>query len=183
MDLLKMVLNAAGNQGSGIDQIAKSVGLDKSATDSVLGALVPALGRGLQRNTQNSEGLESLIGALKSGNHQRYLDEPAALGDSGALQDGNAILGHLLGSKDASRNVAAHAASQTGVDAGIIKKMLPLVASLAMGTLSKQTSGGTQLDSLGGAGGSGLGSLAGLLDSNNDGQVLDDIISLGRKLF
>lgn len=185
MDLLKMVLNAAGSQGGALDEIATQAGVNRSDATSVLGQLVPALGRALQKNTQGAGGLESLIGALKSGNHQRYLDEPAALADSGAIQDGNGILGHLLGSKDASRNVAAHAASQTGVDAGLIKKMLPMVAALAMGALSKQTSSGEQLQGLTGAASAAgaLGPLAGLLDSNNDGQVLDDIISLGRKLF
>ena len=61
MDLLKMVLNAAGNQGGGLEQIANSVGIDQSQASSVLGQLVPALTRGLQRNTQSTEGLENLI--------------------------------------------------------------------------------------------------------------------------
>ena len=56
--------------------------------------------------------------------------------------DGNKILGHILGSKDVSRNVAAAAANDTGIDADLIKKALPLVAALAMGAMSKKTSGG-----------------------------------------
>ena len=44
---------------------------------------------------------------------------------------------HVLGSKDVSRQVATHAASETGLDSTVLKQMLPLVASLAMAALSK----------------------------------------------
>jgi hypothetical protein len=47
--------------------------------------------------------------------------------------DGNGILGHILGSKDVSRQVAAQASARTGIGADVLKKMLPLVATLAMG--------------------------------------------------
>ncbi|MBT8443586.1 MAG: hypothetical protein KJO13_02500, partial [Gammaproteobacteria bacterium] len=63
--------------------------------------------------------------------------------------------------------------SETGVSADIIKKMLPLVAGVLMGGLSKQTGGGAQLEQeagggllgslLGAAGGADLGDLAGMV--------------------
>ena len=104
----------------------------------------------------------------------RWCPAPRRILDLGC---GNGILGHILGSKDASRNVAAHAAQASGVDASIIKKMLPVVAAMAMGALSKQTDSGRRLKDDGG------GLLGSLLDSNQDGQVLDDVINLARKLF
>jgi len=107
--------------------------------------LVPALAAGVQKNTQAADGLAGLTRALQSGNHERYLDEPESLADSGATADGIGILGHVLGSKDVSRQVAAAATSETGIDVGIIKQMLPLVATLVMGGLSKQTGRGERL--------------------------------------
>ena len=66
------------------------------------------------------------------------LDEPDALASDAAVQEGNGILGHLLGSKDVSRNVAAQAAGSTGIDSSLIKKALPLIAGLAMGAFGNQ---------------------------------------------
>ncbi len=71
----------------------------------------------------------SFKNALKNGNHQEYLKKPELMSSAESLQDGNNILGHLLGSKDVSRNVAAQAAESTGIDASLIKKALPMIAS------------------------------------------------------
>lgn len=175
MDLLKVLMDSAG--GSGAAQLGSQFGLDSAATSKVLGQLLPALGQGLQNNSRSAGGLDSLMKGLQAGNHQQYLDNPQALRDPATIADGNGILGHVLGSKDASRNVAAHAAQESGVDASVIKKMLPLVAAMAMGALSKQTNSGRRLQDDGG------GLLGSLLDSNQDGQVLDDVINLAKKLF
>jgi hypothetical protein len=88
--------------------------------------VVPALAAGFQRNLQSQGGLENLMSALSSGNHGQYIDNPLSLGDDSAVTDGNGILGHLLGSKDVSREVASRAAAQTGLSADILKRMLPL---------------------------------------------------------
>jgi len=45
------------------------------------------------------------------------------------VQDGNGILGHIFGSKDVSREVAARASAQSGVGADVLKKLLPIGAS------------------------------------------------------
>ena len=175
MDLLNVLMDGAG--GSTAAQLGKQFGLDSATTSNVLEQLVPALGQGLKNNTRSAGGVESLIKGLQTGGHQRYLDDPDMMRDPATVNDGNGILGHILGSKDASRNVAAHAAEQTGVDASLIKKMLPMVAAMAMGALSRRTNNGSQLQNDGG------GLLGSLLDSNQDGQVLDDVISLARKFF
>ena len=52
-----------------------------------------------------------------------------------------------------SRQVAATAEKDTGIDAGLIKKALPLVATLAMGAMSKKSEAGRT---------SGLGDLLGM---------------------
>ncbi|MEM8636431.1 MAG: DUF937 domain-containing protein, partial [Pseudomonadota bacterium] len=112
----------------------------------------------------------------------------------------------LLGSKDMSRQVAAQASQRSGVDNGIMKQMLPLVAAMAMGSLSKQSKepgvaeamvgalmgggqqsgGGGLLGSLLGGGnqssGGGLGSLLGSVlggDSQPDPQQKPDLGLLG----
>ena len=132
----------------------------------------------LGKGASSAEGLGKLIGALETGEHARYLETPSSLESPAATEDGNRILGHILGSKDVSRQVAATASSKSGVDESIIKKMLPLVATLVMGSLSKETQGGKNLRSEG-AGGL-LGSLLG--GKGGDGG-LDDLLGLAGKLF
>jgi hypothetical protein len=122
------------------------------------------------------------VSALSSGGHQRYINDPSVLGDAGTVADGNGILGHVFGSKDVSRQVAAQAGAQAGLGADVMKRMLPLVATLVMGAMSRQAApggGSTQLASAG-AGGL-LEMLGGALDRNQDGSPLDDILgTLGR---
>jgi len=110
----------------------------------------------MKQNTNNPQGLAGLLGALQNGSHDQYLDNPAQLGQPQAVNEGNAILGHLFGSKDVSRAVAGRAAEKSGVGADILKKMLPMVAMMAMGSLGKQTRGAGMFNSAGGGGLQGM---------------------------
>ena len=192
MNLMDMVLNSNG--GGVIKELSKNFGLGESDTQGVVKSLMPSIARGIKNNASSQGGLESLLGALSKGNHQQFLDNPSVLGKSETTQEGNSILGHILGSKDVSRNVAGQAAQKTGQDSGMIKKMLPMIAAAAMGALSKQNSGSSSgggamglLGSVLGGGqkssGSSLGALGSFLDADNDGDVLDDVLKLGKKFF
>jgi len=182
MDLLK----AAGGDSS-LGQLAKTVGLGSSDTSKLVEALAPALMRGMQKNTADDNGLAGLRRALETGGHDRYIDKPELLASKKTRKDGNNILGHIFGSKDVSRNVAAVASKDTGIDAGLIKKALPLLATLAMGAMSKKTSAGRELGTSASAGGLGpLGDLLGGLTgggAKDDGVGLDDILGMARKFF
>jgi len=183
MDLLSMVLNASG--GDGVRRLAQNFGLEENQTSSAVRSLLPALGQGLARNATSPGGIESLMGALSSGGHERYIDNPETLGSEGTIQDGNGILGHILGSKDVSRQVASNAAAQTGIGADVLKKMLPVVAAMAMGALSKQRAGaGPQaLSSSPGSGGL-MGMLGQFLGSSQGGSVGGDILGdIASRLF
>ena len=179
MNILETLLQSA--QGGAVQEAAAGLGLNEANAQDLLKGLVPALAGGLKNNLSASGGLEGLTQALAKGNHARYLDDAAALKDQTATADGNAILGHILGSKDVSRSVASQAAEQTGLDAGIIKKFLPVVAAAAMAALSKQTGGGAALQEA--AGGDSLGGLLGGLLGDDTGDALGNLLSLGKKLF
>ncbi len=177
MNILESVLGA--NDGAAVNQIAAQLGLDPRQAASAMGALMPALAAGLQRNMQAPQGQADLLSALRSGRHDGYLDQPDSLGRPETVMDGNAILGHILGSKDVSRRVAANASQKTGIDPAILKKMLPLVAALAMGAMSKRTRQAAPADATGGIG----GMLGGLLDRDGDGSPLDDLGGMLGGLF
>jgi len=174
MSLLDELLSHRNN--AAIGQIARQFGIDETQVKDVIGQLAPALGAGLARNTQASGGLDALIGALQKGGHSRYLDDPSTLSGPETVSDGNGILGHVLGSKDVSRALATKAAAQTGVSADLIKRILHLIATLAMGALNKQTTNapaGNQITDV-------LGSM---LDRNGDGSALDDLIGMAGTFF
>lgn len=178
MNLMDLLKSSGGNDSVG--KLADAVGLGSGDTAKLVDALAPALMGGLKKNTGDDNGLAGLRRALETGGHDRYLDNPALMESDDTRSDGNRILGHIFGSKDVSRNVAAAAAGETGIDAGTIKKALPLLATLAMGVLNKKSSGGQDIGSS--AQGGGLGPLGDLLDMGGK-SGLDGILGMAKKLF
>lgn len=179
MGMLETILNA--NNGSAVDELSRQFGLDRSQTQSALDQLVPALNAGMKRNIQNQPGLDSLLGALAGGRHEQYLDAPDVLDQRAAVADGNGILGHIFGSKEVSREVAGRAAQKTGLDANTLKRMLPLVAAMLMGAMSKRTSSmGVQRGAPQSSAGGMLGSL---LDADGDGSIVDDLWGMAKRFF
>ena len=176
MDLLDLLKNTGGRDS--MAEMARSLGLGSGDAGRLVEALGPPLTRGLSRQTDDPGGLDNLARALESGNHQRYIDNPQLMRDEATRIDGNKILGHIFGSKDVSRNVAAKAAGETGIDASLIKKALPLLAGLVMSAMSKKTNAGRDIGSASG----GLGPLGSLL-GGGDGFGLDDVLNLARRFF
>ena len=172
-----------GSQNSdAVTQLAQKLGVSEEQARAVIKEVTPALTRGIQHNTQNQGGLDGLISALQSGNHSRYIDNPSVLGTQDNVEDGNSILGHIFGSKDVSRNVAEHASQQTGIASSLIKKALPIIATMVMASLGKSLfGGGTAQASTGEASNTG-GLLSSLLDSDHDGSIMDDVLGMAFKM-
>ena len=137
MNMMEMIMQAAGGQAP--QQVGQQFGLNQQQSQNAIAALLPAISSGLKRNADSPQGLAGLLGAIQSGNHTQYLENPSQLSNQAAVQEGNGILGHIFGSKDVSRAVAGRASEQTGIGADVLKKMLPMVAMMAMGSLGKQT--------------------------------------------
>lgn len=171
-------------QTGGLQSMARELGLSESQAASGAAALLPAVLGGLkkQAQSQSGAGLGGLLGQLGGGG---LLDD--VLSPEPTHTDrGNNVLGQIFGSKDVSRAVAQNAASQSGLDSAVLKKMLPMVAMLVTGYLAKQGGAGTGSGGLGGMLGSvlgggaskggGLGGLAAMLDADGNGNPLDDIL-------
>lgn len=186
MGLLQTILEAQG--GALVKQLSNNTGLDTNNTVTALAKLLGGLNKGIQTNTVQSGGMDSLLRAIQTGGHQQYLEDTDQAFSAHARQDGNNILGHILGNKNASRALAGQVEQETGISSSILKKMLPLVATMAMGALSKQTntSGGALSALLGGGGRSSndnMGMLSSFLDADNDGSVIDDVMKMATKLL
>ena len=170
----------------GIAQIAAALGTDQAQTQGAIGSALPALLAGLANNAKKPEGAQSLSSALDK-HSPSIFDQLGSVIQSGGGADGNAILGHVLGQKRGG--VEQQLAGQTGLDAGAIAKLLPMLAPLVLGFLSKQKQEKSldpgALGSMLGeerrateAASPGLGGLASILDADGDGSVMDDLIDL-----
>ena len=168
------------SNSNAISEFADNFGVNESQAKDAISSLAKSLTRGLGENTQDVKGLDSLMDALERGKHSRYLDEPSVLGREETRQDGNDILGHIFGNKDVSRHVAKRASKETGLGSSLLKKMLPVVATMVMGSLGKKMLGGggrrtSRQES--------TGILTQLFDRDKDGSMVDDVLGMAFKAF
>lgn len=150
LPLFDMLANA--QNGNALDQMARQFGLSQQQTQEALAALMPAFSQGLKRNVANPYDLGSFLTALASGQHAKYFEDAARAFSPQGLDEGNGILGHLFGSKELSRAVAAQAAQATGIAQQTLQQMLPALAAMIMGGLFKQSTGQLGAAGFGGQG-------------------------------
>jgi hypothetical protein len=193
-----MQINDILAQVGGLQSMARELGVSESQAATGAAALLPAILGGFKKQAQAQptglEGLGGLLGQLGGGG---LLDDVLSPQPTNVSR-GNDVLGQIFGSKDVSRTVAANASATTGLDTGLLKKMLPMLAMLVAGYVAKQRSTGvpSQPASSGGGLGGLLGGLLGgqgagaggassglgsMLDMNNDGNALDDILRMAGK--
>jgi hypothetical protein len=188
----------------GLKSMAGELGASESQVAAGAEALLPAILGGFKKQAQaQPSGLEGLGGLLGQLGGSGLLDELLAPRPTDVSR-GNNVLGQIFGSKDVSRTVAQNAASSTGLDPDLLKKMLPMLAMAVAGLMAKQGSAGGTAPAApakpaGGIGGliGGLlggkpsagaatgaaapGGLAAMLDMNKDGNPLDDILRMAGK--
>lgn len=191
-------------RSGGVEAISQQLGIPPAMASAGAEALLPAILGGFKKRTESGGGGEpglgdliGMLGGLGGGGLAANVLGP----DQTDTSKGNEVLGQIFGSKEVSRTVAGHAASQTGLDPEILKKMLPILAMLVGGYLSARANGpgSEQSGGLGGLGGliggllgggqqsatptGGLGGLGSLLDIDGDGNPLDDILGMAGKMM
>lgn len=162
MSLIESILSAGG--GGVAKQLASQFGVSGDQVGSLVSAAVPALAGGLQEKL-SGEGGAGLTSLLTGGALNQFADNPASLATPAAAQQGEGILSQLFGSGDGVGSLVSSLAGSTGIGGSILQKMLPVVATMAMGFISKNIAGDpTKLTGLLGAltgGGGILGALKG----------------------
>lgn len=198
-------------QAGGLQAVARDLGVSEAQAAAGAEALLPAILGGMQKQVQAQPtglaGLGGLLGQLGGGGLFDQVLNPQRTDPA----PGNDVLGQIFGSKEVSRTVADDAATRSGLDAGVLRKMLPLLAMLVTGYLARQsgvpgqspsTGGGGLGDLIGGVLGGGrlgqarapnagaaaapsapggLGGLGALFDLNGDGNALDDILRMAAR--
>lgn len=173
--IMEMLNSDLGKQIIGT--ISEKTGIDATQASSVLANGLPAIMSAMQNNV-SGEGASGLLAALSSSKHDgSILDNVSGFLKDGDFTDGSKILGHVLGGKE--ENMVQGLSSKTGVDSGIIAKILPMLAPIVMGYLGKQTkkegvSNSSDLSGMLGGILGGLGDnamLTSVLDQNGDGKL------------
>jgi len=144
--------------GQAMELMARQFNLTQQQTQLAMEALLPAFSQGLKRNAADPYGVGSFLSAMSTGQHAAYYEDASRAFTPQGLAEGNGILGHLFGSKELSRAVAAQAAQATGIQQDILKQMLPALASMIMGGLFKQSTAQPAATGFG-AGGNILGQI------------------------
>lgn len=136
----------------GIDALATQLGVPREQAERGAQALLPPVLGGMGDRADEIDGHVGALGGADLA-HNVIGPEPTR------IDAGNKLLGGIFGSKDVSRQVAGHAAQNSGLDPSLLKRMLPILAMLVAGHLAGRSGG--QQGGLGGILGSVLGGLGG----------------------
>lgn len=154
MDLSQLLFNSLLGDSS-VKTLSKNSGASQDQVQQVMGLALPILMKSMQENASGKKGEESLAKALANHGADDVSNVSAFL--SGVdLEDGNKILGHILGSNKTKveKDIAKQAGLTSNQTSGILANAAPLLLALLGGSLF----GGDGLGGiLGGALGGGLG--------------------------
>lgn len=163
--------------------IAKQVGIESKDAGSIIEKLAPILMGGAKSNLKSNKDSGSLIKHVEEKSYADIFDQPDAHINNGDFKNmGNNILAELTGSKENSREVARHVEKETGISSSIIKSVLPMLAPMIIGALTKKSTpslnGGRETPS-----NDMTDFLTRLIDQDNDGSVIDDIMGMATKFL
>ncbi|MGO4403224.1 DUF937 domain-containing protein [Bosea sp. RAF48] len=133
------IMQSAQN-GRAVPNLAQQYGLSLQQTQAALDALLPAFSMGLQRQTQDPFAFGALAQMMTASPYARFFETAGSGIPTGAQSAGNDVLSQLFGSREVSQAIAAQAAATSGVSQAILKQMLPVIAAMLMGGLSKSSS-------------------------------------------
>jgi hypothetical protein len=172
--------------------MSQAIGADQDITQKALGAALPLLLGALAKNAGNRDGADALHRAVAKDHDGSILQDLDGYVGRPDTQTGDGILGHVFGAKRPA--VEAGISKASGLDTKGVATMMASLAPLVMGMLG-QAQRKQNLDASGLAqmlqveqrqaatSAPALGGLARLLDSDNDGQITDDLAKMGSKLL
>jgi hypothetical protein len=97
---------------------------------------MPVLMSALASNARKPDGAQSLSSALERDHDGGILDDLGGFLSNPGSVNGAGILGHVLGGKQPT--VEKGVAKSSGLDAGSVAKLLPILAPIVMGALGKK---------------------------------------------
>jgi hypothetical protein len=185
MSLLEMIQGQLDPDA--VQQIGRRIGAEPAQTSQAINAALPLLMAAMARNAADPAKAQGLARAVDEDHDGGLLDNLSGFlgAPQGRAADGNGILKHVLGDRRSA--VEQRLGQGTGLGAGQMAQLLPLLAPLVMAALGKAKRqrgldagglatvlGGEQAQIQQRAPGL-MGTLSGLLDRDGDGSAIDDI--------
>ncbi len=187
--ILDLIRQGLGNRE--IDQIGRRLETGPEQTQQAIAAALPLLLGALGRNAAEPQGAAALSGALERDHDGSILDDLAGFLGQGQTAPGDGILKHVLGPRQ--QTVEEGLGQAYGLSGQSASTLLSLLAPIVMGALGKAKNsrsldpGGLshllQSEASSSAASSQWSGLRSLLDSNQDGEVSDDIARMGSQLL
>jgi hypothetical protein len=176
-----------------VNQISQMLGADQTTTNSAIQMALPMILSAMAKNAAQPQGAESLNNALQENHNGGILNNLNGYLNAPDANDGIGILGHIFGQK---QGAAAQQVSQnSGLDMGQVAQLLIMLAPIVMGYLGKQKQQ-ANLDSNGlsnllnekqqeiqSSDNPMMSSISNVLDSDNDGSMIDDLATLASNYF
>ena len=146
-------------------QMSRNFNVDQGTVQKLIPQIAPLILAGLKRQKDTRGGDERVDHILNKYGDASVLNNIKDLVSTKAhAQDVDPNLGGLLG--DAGGLQAAQAlAKRMNIDPSTIMKMIPALAPLVLGALSRKRD----------SGGQGISGVGALLDADGDGSILDDV--------
>lgn len=179
--------------GAAAGQLAARLGVSESTAQTAVQLAVPLIVAALARNAAQPEGAQQIHDAVNRDHDGSILDNLMGYLNNPQAANGAGILGHVLGGQRPT--VESNLAQATGMDPNAAGSLLEMVAPLVMGAVGReqQLNGldanglsqylGQQTQQAEAANPDMMGSLTSMLDSNRDGNVVDDLSRIAGNFF
>lgn len=176
--------------GDTLSGISEQLGVDKNKTQQAITLALPMLIGALNRNASTSDGAQALTGALQRDHNGSILEDLLGnLSKSNTVDNGSAILGHVFGYKRSGfeQNISR----TSGLDLEKTVQLLSMLAPVVLGVLG-QIKHKQSMDPQGVASflqnerqtaESAVPGLAKFLDMDGDGDITEEVISIGANLL
>lgn len=191
MSLMEQLAGAVTGQMS--QQTAQRTGINQGVAEKLMPMAMAALMGGLNKNASQPGGAEALANALER-HDGGLLDNLGQLGQDDVMADGQKILGHILGGKQAQTEMAL--AKSAGIDQGQVGQLLAMAAPMMLASLGRaKREQGLDASALAGLvtkesaqaqqmAPTEISGLMQFLDQDGDGDFKDDMLeAAGKKLL
>jgi len=172
MDFTQIIGSELKNQA--LSQIAQKIGGDNATAQKLISAALPSVLGALEKNTSTQEGVQALDTALSAHTGTSSIN----------IQDGEKILGHLLGGE--TQTEIENIAAKTGATPTQSGQVMSMLSSLVMEKLGDQKAAGLDGNAiaklLSGSSKSTSQMLGMFLDQDGDGDFdSQDAVKFGMK--
>jgi hypothetical protein len=130
------ILRTAG-AGAIVEDLAKDARVARDQAAEALRTLLPEFGRAIRRAGESRTGAPAVHAAMQDERYGRYLEQPGALREAAAAADGERVLEEVLDEEQRDGLVRSVAAGMQA-DEGSVRRLLPLVATLAMAAIGQR---------------------------------------------